>query len=207
MKKILIVAAATLVASSAFAQGLLNWQTSSSSASTIKYGTDAQFGALSGTVYDGTYAGSTPLKAGIWVGPAGAAESALVLDAASVKTVGTAGPTKGNITGVTSYAVTGYGMGANITLQVRAWSGASWGLGSVAGKSGVTQITLGGPAPTPAVVAWTTTGLSPSSKWDSVAPTGSGPLAGFTLSIVPEPASASLLGLGLASLLIFRRRK
>lgn len=32
-------------------------------------------------------------------------------------------------------------------------------------------------------------------------------LQGFDVQLVPEPASASLLGLGLASLLIFRRRK
>lgn len=207
MKKLLVIVATSLVASSAMAQGLLNWSTSSTSGSTIKYGSDAAFAALAGTVYDGTFAGSNPLNAGIWVGAAGAGEGSLQLVATSLKVVGTAGPTKGNVAGMASFAVPGFGPATTISLQIRAWSGSSYGQGSVAGKSGITQIVLGGPAPSPAVAAWSTAGVAPSSTWNAIAPTGSGPLQGFTLSIVPEPASASLLGLGLASLLIFRRRK
>jgi hypothetical protein len=207
MKKIILIAAASVLASSAFAQGLLNWNTSTASGSTIKYGSSAGFGALAGTVYDGTFAGSNPLQAGIWVGAAGAGEGSLQLVAGSVKTVGVAGPSKGNVVGMSSYAISGFNYGSVVSLQIRAWSGASYGAGSVAGKSGLTQITLGGPAPTPSTVAWSTAGVAASSSWNAIAPTGSGPLQGFTLSIVPEPASASLLGLGLASLLIFRRRK
>ena len=196
-----------MVASSALAQGLLNWSTGGGTGSVIKYGSDAAFGASAGAVFNGSFAGSSPLTAGIWVGPAGTPESQLAYVGASAKVVGTAGPSMGNVTGMASFAVPNYAGGTTIALQIRAWSGATYGAGSVAGKSGVTSIVLGGPAPNPAVAAWSIGGVAPSSSWNSVAPTGSGSLAGFTLSIVPEPASASLLGLGLASLLIFRRRK
>lgn len=196
-----------MLASSAFAQGLLNWNTSAGTGSKIKYGSDAAFGAAAGTFYNGTFAGSSPLKAGIWVGAANTPESGLVLVDASTVTVATSGISAANVAGMAAYGVPNYGPGTTISLQVRAWSGATYGAGTVAGKSGVTQITLGGPAPNPAVATWSLTGVGPASSWNSAAPTGTGTLAGFTLSVVPEPASASLLGLGLASLLIFRRRK
>lgn len=206
MKKLLVIIATSLVASSALAQGLLNWNTASSTGSTIKYGSNAAFGALAGAVYDGTFAGSLPLNSGIWAGPAGTAEGNLVFLANSLKVVGTAGPGKGNIQGMGSYAFADYAASTVISLQIRAWSGSAYGQGAVAAKSAVTQISLGGGlVPTP--IAWSTAGVASASTWNAVAPTGTGPLQGFTLSIVPEPASASLLGLGLASLLIFRRRK
>lgn len=209
MKKILVVAAASLVASSALAQGLLNWNTAGSTGSTIRYGSNAAFGAAANTVYDGSFAGSSPLNSGIWSGPAGTPESGLTFQPNSLKVVGIAGPGKGNIQGMGSYSFAAYAPGTTISLQIRAWSGSSFGqtIGSVSAKSGVTQIALGGGlVPTP--IAWSTAGVASAPLYDSLAPTGTGPLQGFTLSIVvPEPASASLLGLGLASLLIFRRRK
>lgn len=212
MKKILTIVALSAIASSAMAQGLLNWNTAAGSGSQIRYGSDPLFGTAAGTVYNGSFTSaggmsSRPLLAGIYVGPAGSAESALALVATSVRTVGTSGPSMGNVTGMTSFAVPNHNFGSTITLQIRAWSGDSYGQGIVAGKSGVTQLVLGGPSPNPAAAAWSLAGVGSAPTWNAVAPTGAGALQGFTLSIVPEPASASLLGLGLASLLIFRRRK
>lgn len=207
MKKILVIAAASMVASSVCAQGLLNWSTGGGTGSTIKYGADPMFGASAGLTYNGSYPGSSPLTAGIWVGPAGTAAGNLVYVPTSAKVVGTAGPSMGNVTGMAAFAVPNYAGGTTISLQIRAWSGASWEVRSpVAGASGVTQIVLGGPSPNPSVPAWNLVGVAPVTTWGGIAPTGSGPLAGFALT-VPEPASASLMGLGLASLLIFRRRK
>jgi hypothetical protein len=205
MKKILVIAAASMLASSAFAQGLLNWNTAAGTGSRFVYGSDC--GApYAGTTYNGSYPGSVPLRAAIWVGPAGSAESALTRVDTSIVTVLTSGIGIGNVTGMTSFAVPNYGPATTISLQVRAWSGAGYGQGALAGKSGVTQIVLGGPSPAPAVAAWSLTGVAAPTTWDGVATTGSGPLAGFQLHVVPEPATASLIGLGLASLLIFRRR-
>jgi hypothetical protein len=201
MKKLLVIAAASLLAASAFAQGTLTYSTGGGTGSTLKYGSDPMFGALAGATYNGTYG---PIRMGLWIGPAGATEAQLTLDAGSIKTVGTAGPSQGNIS-ASAYNVPGTTAAATITLQIRAWSGASYGAGAVAAKSGVTQITLGGGALSP-TVAWAIGGVAPTSTWNGVPTTGTGPLAGIALHAVPEPASASIIGLGLASLLIFRRR-
>ncbi len=201
MKTLVTIVAGSLLASSAFAQGLLNWSTSAAAGSTIKYSSDPFFGASAGLVYDGTK--GSPLLCGVWIGAAGSAESSLAFLSTSQVTIGTAGPSKGNVTGMAAYSVPGYVGGSTVTLQVRAWDAA----GTVIGRSGVTQLTLGGPAPNPAAGTWSLTGVDAATSATSPAPVGSGMLKGFTLVQVPEPTTAAIAGLGVAAMLIFRRKK
>lgn len=206
MKTLVTIIAASVLAGSAFAQGLLNWNTAAITGSTIKYSVDPAFGTSAGQTYDGTK--GNPLSCGIWVGPAGASENQLAVIPSSVVTVGTGGPSKGNVVGMTAFALPApYTYGQIVTLQIRAWDGVGFSLGTVVGRSGVTQLALGGPAPTPAAATWSLTGVAPATTAIGAAPTGSGTLAGFTLVQVPEPTVAAIAGLGLASMLILRRKK
>jgi hypothetical protein len=95
---------------------------------------------------------------------------------------------------------------AAATLEMVAWDNSSglyptWAQASVAwaqnliaaGRSGTwNQDALGGTSPAPNMVNT----VDPSQHVQS-----------FSISIIPEPASAALLGLGAAAMLIFRRRK
>lgn len=94
-------------------------------------------------------------------------------------------------------SIPGVAGGSVITVQVRAWNTgggnfATWaaaatGGGSI-GESALAQVTLGTPPGTPPYM----TGLNG---------------ATFHLSPIPEPSTLALAGLGLAGMLVFRRRR
>lgn len=206
MKKILITLAVVGLAASSFAQGTVAFGNSGTTA--LRYTSDAaQAGAgLAGLkLFPGT-----SFIVGLYVGASGANEGALTL----VKTTTIAA----SATASTS-ALAGVFSGGNpldvgrpdnapANFMIKAWSAgfASYEaallnptLTTYAGKSALSTVTLGGGG-TPAAIIISATGVAPGTV-------GTGPVAPFTVALVPEPASASIIGLGLASLLIFRRRK
>jgi len=128
----------------------------------------------------------------LYVGPAGAAASALTTNGVS------GGPSAfsstpaqaGYFTG-SSRVLTGFPGGTTVTLQVRAWAtatGNSWESATTRGESPTLQFTLG----TPPATAPNMVGL----QAFNVAPL-----------IVPEPSSIALGLLGLGALALIRRRK
>jgi len=91
----------------------------------------------------------------------------------------------------------------NIWIQYKAWDasfGTDWLTASTAGKwygmSAIKDIGPLGPATGPGVATW-----------QSSAGVALTTINAFTIAAVPEPSMMALAGLGLASLLIFRRRK
>jgi len=82
---------------------------------------------------------------------------------------------------------TGLGAAATVTVVVVAYNGASYASSNIRGHSqAFTMTTTGG---------------------TEFAPNTGSFMNGFAVSLVPEPSTFALAGLGLASLLIFRRRK
>lgn len=199
MKRLLLTL--TVVAVSAltmYGQGRINWNNFTGGAVTI--GTDPQSGPSGGNT--GDFVGSTYSVQLLWA--AGTFADQAAFDAASpssspiVSFFGGTGnaPTHGpTVDGAGLYdggsVVLGPAAGV-FTLQTRAWwntgfasyAAAATG-GRNVGQSALTQITATA-APTPAP--------------DSVIPA-------FTVQPIPEPATLALAGLGIASLLLFRRRK
>jgi hypothetical protein len=180
MKKTLLLCGLALfaLAGSTYGQGQVTVINSATSAITV-----------GGTNAPTTLGGG--LTVGLYGGPAGSAESALTL-------AGTASfIAPGRFNGPTA-TINGVAGGANATLQVRAWSGASFTsaqgtLGQFWGKSVLWTQALGGPSPTPP---------------NPITGTPPGGLSTFSLTqTVPEPSTIALGLLGLGALALFRRRK
>lgn len=127
----------------------------------------------------------------LYAGPQGADEGSLV---AQLPTGGTSTLAPGRMANV-NIAVAGVAPGAIGTFQIWAWdsSYATYELAaasSYVGKSALFTSATGGvgePASLPVALA--------------------GQFSGFNLTIVPEPTTLVLAGMGAASLLLFRRRK
>lgn len=185
--KTLVVAigVATIAAGNVFAQGTIDFQPRVAGIYDCRV-TDSTKGgaACSGSGY----------SAQLFVGPLGGGEGglALVVGSTSVFRAGTAAGLWNAILGM----VTAQPGGSKATFQVRAWDNAggtitSWDSALVRGKSALvdTATVLGGAGSPPG------------------APANLLGLTSFTLVPVPEPTTAALAGLGLAGLMIFRRRK
>lgn len=202
MKKYLSMLAVVAVAASAFAQGTVNF--ANNGTTLVKAGADAasavavpvnggyvQFlWAPSGTAA-GAYTGQS-LTA--WLG----ANTAWKAVDTSIKAIG---PTAGRFLGV-SLNIPTTPAGAPIQGIVAAWTGgfASFDAAVAAGTgqwglSSAFAVATGNPNTTPAG----TPGVI----------TGTGGFTGMTItsSIIPEPSTLTLAGLGAAALMIFRRRK
>lgn len=99
-----------------------------------------------------------------------------------------------------SRAFTGIGWDSSFKAQVAVWTGNynTWDEAFAAALLPGSTVKLG--------VSAVITGTTAASGSATTQPKLTG-LESFAIGVVPEPASASLIGLGLASLLIFRRRK
>jgi hypothetical protein len=227
MKKLAIMAALGLTATLAFGQGQITFVTSTLGANArVRDANGAVIGDTANTAGFGIGANGTNFFAQLWVAPgANALESALVpannqangaispvvniRNGANAGWVQQSGTTSLGVvfnagTLTTTVSVQGAAGGGPATVQLRVWYSlgntiTSWAQAIASndpnmrlGKSALLSLPgTGDPAATP------TPGLP-------VALTG---LTGFTLVPVPEPSSFALAGLGMASLLIFRRRK
>lgn len=141
------------------------------------------------TVYAGVLLAGSGFSAQLFAGVQGTAENMLQPVTGSLTTFRT-GSFAGFWANAGSVAIPGVPEGGIATLQVRAWDNSgginSFDLATIRGVSAVFLSTgLGGGAPPPVLEN----------------------VRGFNLTIVPEPSTFVLAGLGAAALLIFRRRK
>lgn len=214
MKKTLVILAVSVCAISLFAQGTVNFNNRNTAAGLFVpiYGanpvniSESKFGNSAAALPTGTqtYAGALLTGSGfmaqLFAAPgAGALESALVASANSITTFRT-GTSAGGFAAVTAILANVLPDAAVATLQVRAWDNSSglyatwaaadvaWRAGSInAGKSALWDLNaIGGNLNTPPL------------------PVG---MQSFNIYTIPEPSTFVLAGLGVASLLIFRRRK
>jgi len=120
----------------------------------------------------------------------GVAGLALATGSGATVALGTDGP---GVYDATTSAILNPSGGATVyTLVLLAYNGATYESSAIRGHS----------------AAFTMTAATPPTIPDSSIYTGAfAPAAGFSVALVPEPSTFALAGLGLASLLIFRRRK
>lgn len=178
MKKLIIALAALMVTAAAYGQGLVSFQ-------------NRQTGVVDARVLlpDGTGAG-VGFTAQLMGGAAGTAVDKLVALTPTTTFRSTSAAAQGYVNPL-DVTVPGVAAGAQATLIMRAFNGASYDSSLIRGQSGPITVGLGG------------------------IPAGGGPpltspvLAGmgsFTLQIIPEPSTIALGVLG-AAVLLFRRRK
>jgi len=110
----------------------------------------------------------------------------LAVGAGSTTTLGTIPASAGLFTSSTDFAISG-NTGVPVYLVVVAYSGTDYATSGYRGHSSVFSVTA-------------------NNSFGGGTPLG-GAMQGFQVLPVPEPSSFALAGLGLASLLIFRRRK
>lgn len=216
MKKTLLTLALLSTAAASFAQGTL--QIGNNFTGVLRapvYGQDpadptrSQSGQSAlgtptgGTVYNGPLLAGTGYTFALFAGPAGAAESALVLVTTTTFRTGTAATALPAGTVFTqTLPIPGVASGSSAALQVRVWDNQGGTVGTWAavlanplipsGKSAVfASAPLGGPDPAggppitpPAMTGWTS----------------------FNISAVPEPSVIALGALGLGALLLRRRK-
>jgi hypothetical protein len=209
MKKTLLTLTATLAALAAFAQGKVGFQ--NDSLHLVYY--DNTTGSLAGkTVYDTQMPAGTTLVADLYMGTASASLSFY----SSTSFGGTAlGPGKWNPTSVTAnnpFVASGH---VFVQVQIRDNSvGAppiftGLPIGNYYGKSSMFDFTLGTGITYP--VMWGANGNWPVgtqdlSGVDGNLPGSRGAIA-VSSTIIPEPTSFALAGLGAAALMVIRRRK
>jgi len=205
MKKLVAIATLAMISAGAFAQGTITWGNSSGTA--VRFAS----GPTGGPDQGQKVAPGANYIVGLYIG-AGTATTPAALSLVTTRTFATqATAVTHSFAGVFANQTfaTAIATGTEVTYMIKAWSAgfASYEAAlanptatTYAGLSGIGKGVLGGGV-TPAFAA------SLSATGIATGQVGSGAVAPFTISLVPEPASASLIGLGLASLLIFRRRK
>ena len=208
MKTLLVIIATLGVAAGAFAQGKVTIINDNSHL--LQYGA-APFlkpgdAALAGTSVASPSGASATWAMQLYGNPSATATEGMLAPLGSWANAG--GPAAGRFSGVALTLPTGYPGGAAATpvpatFQLRLWEKTaanftSFEASKAAGTAyyAMTPVFTMNPGPSSAnsIVA---SGSPSFSTW----------AAGSIIAVVPEPASASLVGLGLASLLIFRRRK
>jgi hypothetical protein len=177
MKKLLLTLALVAVAAFADAQG------------TIQFANNAgtRFRIIGGNPAPGAF------YFGVFVGP-----TASSLSSQPVLPLGTNTSTPGLMSAPNpqAYQIPGYDANTTVFIQIRAWEsrfGAAWGPAVFAGCVGQTDVrpVVLGPSTGPGTVVWSSTDLT---KFQAI-------------DFCPEPSTIVLVGLGLGSLLLFRRRK
>lgn len=206
MKKLVAIAALAMISAGVYAQGTITWGNVGTTA--IRFASGPDGGPNAGLkVFPGAN-----YVVGLYIGASDAtAPSALTL--LTTRTFATQATTATHtFAGVfpnQTYNVAGKDTGTIVTYMVKAWSAgyASYEAAlanptatTFGGVSGIGRGALGGGTTAAFAASLSTSGIQPGAVGDGAA-------APFTIALVPEPASASLIGLGLASLLIFRRRK
>ena len=205
MKKVLLILAITSVAVGAFAQGKVNIINSAGtvfrwgSAETLKPADQALAGTAIATSYTG-------LSYQLYGNPSATATADMLAALGNALTFPNGGLAAGRISGSSLSLSDGTGgtlafpANTRATFQLKLWENsygnyaAALAAGGYVGTSPVFTM-VPGAATANSIVS----SLSPAmSTWFNT------PL---NVGVIPEPATASLIGLGLASLLIFRRKK
>jgi hypothetical protein len=208
MKKLLLTSAATLLAVAAFAQGTVLF--SNGGLNKVSIG---EQGSLAAT-WVVMPAGSA-MNFGLFYG-VGATQPATLTFLSSTlgrptSAAGVFGAADG--TALAAVGIPGTQPGdANVWVKVAGWSssfGTDWAAAQAAalttpgdyfGQTGIVNALALGPSTGPGTPIWQTAAMTSPNKFAG---------GGFTLftAVVPEPATMTLAGLGLAALMIFRRRK
>jgi hypothetical protein len=210
MKKLLITTAATLVTVAVFAQGTVYF--SNNAFQKISSG-QAGSAASTWTVVPAT---ANLLNFGLFYGTGATAPATLTfLGSVSGVNSATTGGLIVNTSGgsITALQIPGTTPNqANVWVQVAGWTasfGTDWAAAAAAaqtttgdyfGRSPVVNVVTGlGPSTGPGALIWQTAAGTDPAKI-------AGGFAVFTTA-VPEPSTMALAGLGMAAMLIFRRRK
>ena len=197
MKKTLVAAIIGLAATaSVMAQGRIVLDSYASAV--LPYPT-VTYGANSGGPLNGLVPGAAGYTVGVYYSltaatfndPSGIATPGgtfvLATGAGATTTLGTIPASAGLFTSSTDLAIAGNTGASPVYLVVVAYLGSSYETASVRGHSSVFTVT-------------------PNNSFGGGTPLG-GAMSGFQVIGVPEPSTFALAGLGLAGLLIFRRRK
>jgi hypothetical protein len=192
MKKALLTLAALTVASSAFAQGTINFFNNNLTgpngtyrAGIFRDNEPAVFNDVKGDSTIGAGAGFT---VGLFLA------SNLTTPLATT-TFRTTTAQEVFLATVPDVAVTGVPPGSTAQLVVRAWetSAGSWDASTHRGEQAFTSRVLGGPNPDPTSPAIPSPDLGPG-------------FTGFEMEVVPEPSTIALGALGIGALLLRRRK-
>ena len=213
MKKLLITAAATLLTVAVFAQGTVFFSNGAlNKISTGAYNSAASTWAAVPTTMGGQ------LNFGLFYGTGATAPATLTFlgSVSGVSSSANAGIINLNGSPVTAVSIPGSPAGSqNVWIQIAGWSssfGTDWAAARAASlttqgdffgqTAAVVNVANGagglGPSTGPGALIWQSASLSDPTKF-------AGGFAVFTT--VPEPSTMALAGLGMAALLIFRRRK
>lgn len=205
MKKILLTSLLAVAAIASFAQGSISVGNGITATRFPIYGPqvadpstqvvgNGNFSAPTGsTVFTGGLLSGTRYAIEFWAGPASATDfgGLSLITTTTFRTAATATALPNGLTTTILATIPGVAADAQAKLAVRVWdtqSGATYANASVRGQGALfLSAPLGGGLTTP--------------------PNWVGQSFSLTSSVVPEPTSMALAGLGAASLLIFRRRK
>ena len=194
MKSLLVTLALAAVATFADAQGTIQFANNAGTRFRIN-------GVIptSGSIAAGQF------TFGVFVGP-----TADSLSCDPVLPLGTNTSTIGLISAPNpqAYPIPGYAPGSTVFMQIRGWESrfGSWEAGQqgLHNQTAIRSVVLG-PASGPGTVIWSSTDLT---KFQFIDQVGPGQIIPDPLDpCVPEPSTIVLVGLGLARLLLFRRRK